>query len=105
MGTKTSLFTLMFWTALNISSRADIYRWSDGQLIPGTQGITPGPGVQLDHRELVFAQLSKLDLTGSHFEDSNLSNAKLHSSTLTQANLSGANLSNASLADSTPRPI
>jgi hypothetical protein len=23
--------------------QADIYRWDDGQLIPGTEGITPGP--------------------------------------------------------------
>ena len=28
---------------------ADIYRWDNGQVIPGTEGITPGPGVQLDH--------------------------------------------------------
>ena len=46
------LVVVLFTTA-----RADIYRWDNGQLIPGTQGITPGPGVVLDHHELAFAAL------------------------------------------------
>lgn len=41
--------------------------------IPGTEGITPGPGVQLDHRELEYAKLGgwspddAMDLTGANF--------------------------------------
>lgn len=27
-----------------IATRADIYRWDNGKLIPGTEGIEPGPG-------------------------------------------------------------
>jgi hypothetical protein len=29
------------------TARADIYRWDTNQLIPGTQGIPPGPRVNL----------------------------------------------------------
>ena len=32
-------------------THADIYRWDTGEVIPGTEGIEPGPGVQLDHCE------------------------------------------------------
>jgi uncharacterized protein YjbI with pentapeptide repeats len=76
--------------ASSSTTRADIFRWDNNQLIPGTEGITPGPGVQLDHHELAYAALYNLDLTGSRFDFSNLSYAALGSSTLTNANLSGA---------------
>ena len=48
---------LAFLVAMAASSRADIFRWDNGQLIPGTEGITPGPGVMLDHHELAYADL------------------------------------------------
>ncbi|MEX2185625.1 MAG: pentapeptide repeat-containing protein [Pirellulales bacterium] len=94
--------------------RADIYRWDNGEPIPGTEGITLGPGVQLDHRQLQFAQLGG-GLTGANFAASNLTNARLSglfsgadfdSSNLTSARLTGtftgadfeaANLTNAVL--------
>ena len=62
---------------LSATARADIYRWDNGQLIPGTEGITPGPGVVLDHHELAFAALSERDLTGARFDFSNLTSAYL----------------------------
>ncbi len=68
---------------------ADVFRRDNGALIPGTEGITPGPGVQLDHRELEYGDLSQRDLTGANFESSNLAYAGFFSSTLTNANLSG----------------
>ncbi len=80
---------------------ADVYRWDIGALIPGTEGITPGPGVQLDHRELEYANLSQKDLTGANFESSNLANAALYESTLANADLRGVNLTHAWLAFST----
>lgn len=87
---------------------ADIYRWDTGEVIPGTEGIEPGPGLTLDHRELAFANLSSgwdpgdvKDLTGASFELSNLTNAWLSYSRLTNANLTGANLTNARLHQST----
>jgi uncharacterized protein YjbI with pentapeptide repeats len=81
---------LAFLAATAGSSRADVFRWDNGQLIPGTEGITPGPGVQLDHHELAYADLNYQNLTGSRFDFSNLSYASLRQSTLTNANLSGA---------------
>jgi uncharacterized protein YjbI with pentapeptide repeats len=72
-------------------------RWDNGQLIPGTQGITPGPSAQLDHRGLEFAALQQQNLTGANFEASNLTNAALNYSTLTNANLFGVNLNGAGL--------
>ena len=87
---------------------ADIYSWDNGQLIPGTEGITPGPGVQLDHMDLEYARLWGEDLTAARLEASNLAMPVLwldrgayRGSDLTQANLTGANLTNADLSSST----
>jgi hypothetical protein len=48
-------------------ARADIVRRDNGQLIPGTEGITPGPATQIGARVLQFAELSNTNLTGSTF--------------------------------------
>jgi polyhydroxybutyrate depolymerase len=92
------LVVVLFATA-----RADIYRWDNRQLIPGTEGITPGPAVVLDHHELAFAALSELDLTGARFDFSNLSNAQFLGSTLTNAKLTGAVVTGASFWAATSR--
>ena len=47
MTSKPCLLTLLVLVATAASGRADIYRWDNGQVIPGTEGITPGPGVDL----------------------------------------------------------
>jgi uncharacterized protein YjbI with pentapeptide repeats len=83
-------FVAVFTTFAPLS-RADIFRWDNGQLIPGTEGITPGPGVNLDWRELAFAQLGERDLTG----------ASLVNSRLTRANLANSNLSRSAFRHST----
>ena len=72
------------------NAHADVYRWDNGQVIPGTEGITPGPAVQLDHRQLQYADLRESDLTGASFVQSDLTLASLNLSTLTDVNLSGA---------------
>ena len=77
---------------------ADIYRWDTGEVIPGTEGIEPGPGVDLSHMDLEYADLSLGDLTGVNFEAANLANASLRSSTLTGANLIDVDLTSAYLA-------
>ena len=71
-------------------AHADVYRWDTFVVIPGTEGIEPGPGVQLDHRELQYANLLEMDLSGANFEASNLSVAHLIGSTLTNADFAGA---------------
>ena len=83
--------------------RADIYRWDNSQLIPGTKGITPGPWVVLDNRELAFAALLERDLTDARFDFSNLTGAYLQYSTLTNADLTGAVVTGASFDGTTSR--
>ncbi len=78
---------------------ADVYRRDSQEVIPGTEGITPGPGVVLSNKELAFAELSRIDLTDSSFASSDLTNSNFFLSTLTGANLSGANLTDSRLPD------
>ena len=102
--------------AASTAARADIFRWDTGAVIPGTEGIVPGPGVQLagsitpgpvpqvEHRNLEFADLAGVNLTGADFELANLTNAQLRGANLTSANLynsilADANLSEANLAN------
>jgi hypothetical protein len=89
--------------SLPAAAQADIYRWDNGQLIPGTEGITPGPGVNLNdwhstQRNLRFADFSGgLDLTAAYFS-SWLDNSRFNGANLTRANLPGASLTNADLS-------
>ena len=94
---QLTVVTLCMILAAPFALHADIYRWDNGEVIPGTEGITPGPGVQLDYRELEHAELSRQDLTGSNFSFSNLTGADLQYSTLTNADLRGAVVTGASL--------
>jgi uncharacterized protein YjbI with pentapeptide repeats len=77
---------------------ADIFRWDNGGLIPGTQGIEPGPGVQLTNRQLQYARFSQTNLTGANFASSDLTQGRFYDSTLDDANLSGAILSGANFS-------
>jgi uncharacterized protein YjbI with pentapeptide repeats len=70
-------------------------------VIPDTEGIAPGPGVQLSGRELGYANLQSIDLSAASFQSSNFTYVHLYDSTLTGANLTGANLTNADLMDAT----
>ena len=45
MATRWQLTVVALCMLLAISSaHADIYRWDNGEVIPGTEGIEPGPG-------------------------------------------------------------
>lgn len=83
--------------AIQTSIWADIFRWDNGRLIPGTEGITPQPGVRLDFRDLRFADLAKRNLHGSSFRHANLTRADLSESSLSGSDLTLANLSQAVL--------
>ena len=94
----------LVWGALVLSlsapALADILRWDNMQVIPGTQGITPGPGVQLVEMDLSFADLKAIDLTGASFESGVLNNATFDQSTLADAvffdaEIQGVNLNRA----------
>lgn len=76
--------------------RADIYRWDNGERIPGTEGIQPGPGIDQS-----FWNTNSQDLQYGNFSDGlNLSAAKFYSSSLVHAHFRGANLTNAVLESS-----
>src|SRR5688572_17912435 len=68
---------------------ADIFRWDNGQLIPGTEGITPGPSVYLSdwnstNHNLRYADFSAgLDFRGAQFYQSWLENARFSRANLT----------------------
>jgi uncharacterized protein YjbI with pentapeptide repeats len=89
---RVSVAFLLGAAVCTVTARADIYRWDNGQVIPGTEGITPGPGVQLTGRQLEFAELFGMNLTDANFGLSNLTNAHFYYSTLTNADLSETNL-------------
>ena len=67
---------------------ADIFRWDTGEVIPGTAGIVPGPGVNLsgwasEQHNLMYADFTNgVDLSQSH----------LYSSWLQHARFTAANL-------------
>jgi uncharacterized protein YjbI with pentapeptide repeats len=99
------------------AAQADIFRWDNAQQIPGTQGVTPGPGIDLSSRNTAQRNLRFADFSGgldlsqanfwgswldsSRFNGANLTNAELQSAILTNADLSGANLTNAYLGNAT----
>ncbi len=64
---KPCFMALTLLVAAAVSGRADVIRWDNGQLIPGTEGIAPGPGVQLDHCQLEYAGLYRRNLGRANF--------------------------------------
>jgi len=60
------IFTfVVFICALSATiARSDVVRKDTGAVIPGTEGITPGPGVDLSVLDLSFAALNSRNLTG-----------------------------------------
>ncbi len=117
MNINGSLKRLFFVFAILASfafsvAEADILNWQTGETIRGTEGIIPGPGMNVsfrntDERNLRFANFQALNLSGARFDSSwldnsgfsqaNLTNALLSGATLTGADLSQANLTNADL--------
>lgn len=83
--------------------QSGIFSWRDGQVIPGTESILPGPGVLLNHRPLHQAVLGTYDLSGSTFANSDLRDAKLDSATLTDVNFSNAFIAGADFSSTTSR--
>jgi hypothetical protein len=58
--TALAAIVLSLWGSTATTTRADIVRWDNGQVIPGTEGITPGPGILLNSLDLRFANLAQL---------------------------------------------
>lgn len=103
----TALVALAMLLA-TVTVHADIYRLDNGQVIPGTEGITPGPGIDLsggwnnDSHNLRYADFSGgLDLSGAKFATSWLDFADFQGADLVDADLSYSALANARLTGTT----
>ena len=72
-----------------VSAPADIFRWDNGEVIPGTEEITPGPGIFLYQRDVQYADLANSDLRYGQFEEARLDYARF-----TNSNLSGGFMPN-----------
>ena len=94
----TAAFTFLFVASVVYTpSVADIFRWDNNQLIPGTEGIDPGPGINLSERDLAFANLRDQDLTSANLEWAVLTNADLEGTVLRSAALNRSDLAHAKL--------
>ena len=116
---KQTLLTVVFFCgALAVTdlgrTRADIYQWEyvdatdpglgrqpSTTLVPGGEGLEPGPGMDANWQDLTKAWLSGTDLTGSSLYQANLTDADLSGAilrdveldaTLTDADFSGADV-------------
>jgi uncharacterized protein YjbI with pentapeptide repeats len=79
---------------------AAIYNWQTGEVIPGTEAITPGPSLNLqfwntDAQNLQYAALSGLNLSSSNFIFSWFDHADFATANMGGANLTFARLANA----------
>src|SRR5262245_50693022 len=84
--------------ALNAS--ADIYRWDNGQVIPGTESIFPTPGLWIGSTPACeYANLALLDLSYSTFDETNLAYTTFAGSNLQYAQFNGPNLASANFVN------
>lgn len=84
--------------------RADIKNWQTGETIPGTANITPEPGIVLrdwntTSKNLKYADLANIDLSGARLWSDWLHYAKFTESTLTNTSFSSSNLTGADFTD------
>ncbi|MFC1758875.1 pentapeptide repeat-containing protein [Planctomycetota bacterium] len=91
---KTFL-TLIALFALTSVSIADIERWIDDSVIPSTEDVSLGPGLDLSNRDLIYAELGdyplgSVDLSETDFSNSDLSNARIFLADLTGADFTDA---------------
>jgi hypothetical protein len=71
-------------------AHGDIINWRTGETIPGTEGISPEPGVQLTNwntevNNLHFADFEAMDLGSAAFDRSWLDDARFTDADLTYA--------------------
>ena len=87
-----------------------IYRWDNGEQIPGTLNLTARPLRILNKKDLAYADFGNADLTSARFSEVNLSHSDLSNATLynfsgdrvdlSHATLVGTNLKQSRISDS-----
>jgi hypothetical protein len=95
-----------------------IYRWDNGEVIRGTEGLLVLPGATLSYRDLAFADfagrnVARVDFTFSNLDNADFSDATDHLTVQVQSNrsrtwfelasLRGANLVNANFGSTVLR--
>lgn len=103
MYSSRAVTVLLVAVSLAAHVRADIYRLDNGTVVPGTEGINPGPGVQLNQLDLTYAILNGQDLSNARFDESNLTRAQLSYSTLANATFVGSVVNYTQFQDTTSR--
>lgn len=103
MSGRVSFLAIVCLAALNVSGRADIYRWDTGELIPGTENITPGPSINLSgwntpSRNLKYADFSGIDLSATTLTSSDLTGAAFFGANFTNVDISDAVIDRAHFA-------
>jgi uncharacterized protein YjbI with pentapeptide repeats len=83
-----------------LTASAQVFRWDNGALIPGTSGIVPGSGANFANLNLDYANLQTKQLQSANFSNASLIASRFGGSTLTSANFASANLATASLSQS-----
>lgn len=68
---------------LAMPASADIYRWDNGEVIPGTEGVDIVPGTRVWNLDLHFADLTNRDMSQIKFDYVHMAYAKLNGSDLT----------------------
>ena len=78
------------------AASGQIYRWDTGEVIPRTDGITPGPDLTMSVYDLVAADFSGgLDLSRANFSQCDLSLAHFDDANLTDTIFISSNISGA----------
>jgi len=78
---------------------AEIYNWQTGELIPGTEGVWPGPAADLHQWDFSFGDFRGSDLNWARFDGSLLGDANFTGANLTNTYFPDATLAGATLAD------
>jgi uncharacterized protein YjbI with pentapeptide repeats len=86
---------LLVMLAANSITRGEIVRWDNRQPVPGMEGVVPSPEVNLVDRQLEFANLSFMNLSGANFRRANLANADFILANLTGAHFESSTLNHA----------
>ena len=75
------------WLCGTQTTRADIYRWDTGEVIPGTEGFVLGPETELSSWKADAQNLRYGDFSGSVWESRDLSDSEFSGSWLDGASL------------------
>ena len=96
---KTFIIAIVLYFSVNFPLRGDIVRCDNGEIIPGTEHIVPGPRTSFAGLDIEKADLRELDLTEADFTAASAWDACFNNSILVGANFRNAELDGADFTD------